>query len=55
MQRRSQYIVVFLGLLALMWIGGFTIFHVSSFAIHILIVLAVISAVMHLVRDRRAT
>jgi len=41
--------------LALFWIAGFTIFHVSSFAIHLLIVLAVISAVMHLVRGRRAT
>jgi DMSO reductase anchor subunit len=47
--------LVLAAILALMWIGGFTIFHVSSFAIHILIVLAVISAVMHLVRDRRAT
>jgi len=42
-------------ILALMWIGGFAIFHVSSFAIHILIVLAVVSAVMHLVRGRRVT
>ncbi len=40
---------------ALLWIGGFTILHVSSFAIHILIVLAVLSVVMHLVRGRRAT
>ena len=37
------------------WIGGFTLMHVSSAAIHILIVLAIISAIMHFVRGRRVT
>lgn len=40
-------------LLALAWVLGFTVLHVSSFAIHILIVLAIVSAVAHLVRGRR--
>ena len=42
-------------LLALAWVLGFTVFHVSSFAIHVLIVLAIVSAVAHLVRGRRLT
>jgi len=42
-------------LLALAWIFGFTVMHVSSFAIHLLIVLAIVSVVVHLFRGRRAT
>ena len=40
-------------LLAVMWIGGFGVFHVASSAIHILIVLAIISLVLHFVRGRK--
>jgi hypothetical protein len=40
-------------LLAIAWLMGFTLLHVSSAAIHILIVLAIISLVLHLVRGRR--
>jgi hypothetical protein len=42
-------------ILAIAWIGGFTVFHVTSAAIHILLVLAIISVVMHFVRGKRAT
>jgi len=37
-------------ILAIAWILGFGIFHVASAAIHVLIVLAVISLILHLVR-----
>ena len=37
------------------WITGFGVFHVASAAIHVLIVLALISIVMHFVRGRSAT
>lgn len=40
--------------LVLLWAGGFLLFHVSSFLIHILLIFAVISLVMHLVSGRRA-
>jgi Family of unknown function (DUF5670) len=39
-------------ILGLAWIAGFGVFHVASAAIHVLIVLAVISVVMHFVRGR---
>ncbi|HLK90379.1 MAG TPA: DUF5670 family protein [Polyangia bacterium] len=39
-------------ILALAWISGFALFHVASAAIHILILLAVISLILHLVRGR---
>ena len=42
-------------LLALAWVLGFTVFHVSSFAIHLLILLAIVSAAAHLFRGRRLT
>jgi hypothetical protein len=42
-------------ILAVAWLGGFTIMHVSSTAIHLLLVLAVIVAIMHFVRGRRVT
>jgi hypothetical protein len=40
-------------ILAIAWIGGFTVMHVSSGAIHLLLVLAVISVVVHFARGRR--
>jgi hypothetical protein len=40
-------------ILAVAWIAGFGVFHVAGTAIHFLIILAVISLVVHLVRGRR--
>ncbi|HEY6475985.1 MAG TPA: lmo0937 family membrane protein [Polyangia bacterium] len=40
--------------LGVAWLCGFTVFHVASAAIHLLIVLALVSLVLHLVRGRAA-
>ena len=40
--------------LVLLWIGGFTLFHVSSFLIHLLLIFAVISVIMHFVSGWRS-
>ncbi len=40
--------------LLVLWIGGFLVFHVSGFLIHLLILFAVIAAIMHFVTGRRA-
>ena len=40
--------------LVVLWLGGFTLFHVSSFLIHLLLIFAVISIIMHFVTGRRA-
>ncbi len=37
-------------ILALAWIFGFAVFHVASWAIHLLIVVAVISVIAHFLR-----
>ena len=42
-------------LLFVAWMLGFTVLHVSSAAIHLLILFAIVSAVAHLFRGRRAT
>ena len=40
--------------LLLLWIGGFVMFHVAGFLIHILLILAVISFILHFVFSRRS-
>ena len=42
-------------ILLIAWITGFGVFHVAATAIHILIVLAVISILMHFVRGKRTS
>ena len=42
------------GVMVLLWIGGFTLFNVSSFLIHLLLIFAVISVIMHFVSGRRS-
>jgi hypothetical protein len=37
-------------ILGIAWLLGFTVFHVASAAIHVLIALAVVSLIMHFVR-----
>jgi hypothetical protein len=41
-------------ILALAWIFGFTVYHVASAGIHLLLLLAIISVVVHFVRGRRS-
>jgi hypothetical protein len=39
--------------LVVLWIGGFTVMHVSSLFIHLLLLFAIISVIMHFVTGRR--
>ena len=41
-------------LLAIVWLLGFTVFHVASGAIHILIVVAIVAAIVHFIQHRGA-
>jgi hypothetical protein len=41
------------GILLVLWLLGFTVFHVASGLIHLLLILAVIALVVHFVRGRR--
>lgn len=40
-------------ILALAWIAGFGVFHVASAAIHVLVILAIVSLAAHFIRGRR--
>jgi hypothetical protein len=40
--------------LVLLWLCGFFLFHITSFFIHILLIFAVISLIMHFVSGRKA-
>ena len=40
-------------LLLLLWAGGFFAFHVAGFFIHILLICAVVSFVIHFITGRR--
>jgi hypothetical protein len=42
-------------ILGLAWIAGFGLFHVASAAIHILIVLAIISVLLHVIRGKKSS
>jgi hypothetical protein len=39
--------------LILLWLGGFTLFHVTGFLIHLLLIFAVVSLIMHFISGRR--
>jgi Family of unknown function (DUF5670) len=48
----SIWTILFVVLL-IAWIGGFTMFHVAGGLIHLLLVLAVISLILHFVLGKR--
>ena len=45
-------LLVIAAVLAIAWLLGFTVFHVASGAIHIVIVLAIIVAIVHFFQGR---
>ena len=48
-------LLILAAILGIAWLLGFTVFHVASGAIHLLLVLAVIGLVVHFVRGRGAS
>jgi Family of unknown function (DUF5670) len=50
----SIWTILFVVLL-IAWLGGFTVFHVAGALIHLLLVLAVISLILHFVVGARTT
>jgi hypothetical protein len=39
--------------LVVLWLGGFLVLHISSFLIHLLLIFAIISLIMHFVSGNR--
>ncbi|HSS99829.1 MAG TPA: lmo0937 family membrane protein [Terriglobales bacterium] len=46
--------VILFAVLLIAWVGGFTVFHVAGAFIHLLLILAIVSLVMHFLMGRRA-
>jgi hypothetical protein len=49
----SIWTVLFV-ILLIAWIGGFTVYHVAGAMIHLLLLFALISLILHFVMGRRA-
>jgi uncharacterized protein DUF5670 len=45
-------LIVLAVILGIAWVLGFTVFHVASGAIHLLVILAIASLIFHFVRGR---
>jgi amino acid permease len=52
-ERRPSMYLILAVVLVLLWVGSFTVLHVTSFLIHLLLIFAVISIVMHFISGRR--
>ncbi len=50
----SIWTVLFV-ILLVAWIGGFTVYHVAGGLIHLLLLFAVISLILHFVMGKRST
>ncbi|HEY6185230.1 MAG TPA: lmo0937 family membrane protein [Terriglobales bacterium] len=48
----SIWVILFV-ILLIAWVGGFTVFHVAGALIHLLLILALVSLVMHFLMGRR--
>jgi hypothetical protein len=51
-KEKNMWLVIGL-VLVLLWLGGFLMFHIAGFAIHLLLIFAVISIVFHFLRGSR--
>jgi hypothetical protein len=40
-------------ILVLLWVGGFLLFHVAAFALHILLIIAAVALIIHLLSGGR--
>jgi hypothetical protein len=47
-----KMLILLAAILGIAWVMGFTVFHVASGAIHLLVVLAIVSVILHFVRGR---
>jgi len=51
--KEETMFIVLAVILALAWVFGFTVYHVASAGIHLLLLLAIVSIVVHFVRGAR--
>ena len=54
-KKTLQHPKVLFVILLIAWIGGFVVYHVAGGLIHLLLLLAVISLILHFVMGKRST
>jgi hypothetical protein len=52
--RESPIFIVLFAILLVFWLGGFVVFHVASAMIHLLLLFALISLILHFARRSTA-
>jgi hypothetical protein len=53
LRKQVSMFLILAVVLVVLWLGGFFVLHVSSFLIHLLIIFAIISLIMHFISGRR--
>ena len=53
LRKQVSMFLILAVVLVILWLGGFFVLHVSSFLIHLLIIFAIISLIMHFISGRR--
>jgi flagellar basal body-associated protein FliL len=53
-KKEGSMFLILAVVLVVLWLGGFTLFHVTGWFIHLLLIFAVISIIMHFIGGRRA-
>ena len=53
LRKQVSMFLILAVVLVVLWLGGFFVLHVSSFLIHLLIIFAIISLIMHFISGKR--
>jgi hypothetical protein len=53
-KKEGKMFLILAVVLVLLWVGSFTVLHITGFAIHLLLIFAVLSIVGHFLTGRRA-
>ncbi len=52
-EKEGKMFLILAVVLVLIWVGSFTVLHITGFLIHLLLIFAVLSIVMHFITGRR--
>jgi len=52
-EKEGKMFLILALVLVLIWVGSFTVLHITGFLIHLLLIFAVISIVLHFITGRR--
>jgi hypothetical protein len=53
-KKGSMFLILAI-VLVILWVGGFVVYHTAGFLIHLLLIFAVISVIIHFLRGGKST